>query len=187
MRGLRGDKAVFINKKTCDYNLDDLFKKHYRYIYKVVLAIVLDQEMAKDVTQEAFLKAFLKIDTLKDIEKFEKWVYSIAVNTCWDVLRKTSKIKSTNLDIEDYSIEDTSSLPDEIYEQSETREEIVRCIRQMDATTQQIINLKYYLGFTYEEISRFMNISLSNVKVKLHRSKKKILSRLGKGFKREAL
>ena len=57
----------------------------------------------------------------------------------------------------------------------------------MDATTQQIINLKYYLGFTYEEISRFMNISLSNVKVRLHRSKKKILSKLGKGFKREAL
>jgi RNA polymerase sigma-70 factor (ECF subfamily) len=178
---------VFGNKKN-DLDMDELFNKHYEYIFKVILSVVLDYEVAKDVTQETFMKAFLRIETLRDKDKFDKWIYSIAINTCKDSLRKTSKLKAKSTNLDDVKIiKDPSFLPDEIFEHKETKKEVVKCIKELDEKTQQIINLKYYLGFTYEEISKFMNISLSNVKIKLHRSKKKILSKLGTGLKKEAL
>jgi len=72
------------------------------------------------------------------------------------------------------------NVPDKIYEDSEARRELKAFIGEMDADTQTIINLRYFEDFTYEQIAEYMDTKENNVKVKLHRAKRKIADKIKK-------
>jgi RNA polymerase sigma-70 factor, ECF subfamily len=67
--------------------LKELFEKNYEKVYKKAYMLLFNAEMAKDATQEAFLKAYQKIDSLKDIDRFEVWIYAIIQNICRNMIK----------------------------------------------------------------------------------------------------
>lgn len=174
--------------KSNEIALEVLFEDYYDRVYRAAFLVVFDRELASDATQEAFLRAFKKMDTLKDKSKFGAWICTIVVNICKDMLRKIIVDRQKNISIYDLDgnikeyIHELSdfNIPDIVYENIELRQELEQCINEQDIDIKTIINLKYYQDCTYDEISVIMDIKEGTVKSKLYRAKKKIAKRLEK-------
>ena len=171
-----------------EYSIQVLFEENYDRAYNTAIAILLNKELAKDAVQEAFLRVLLKIDTLRDKSKFSIWICSITKNICRDMLRQICKQRNRNISIYDEAgniknnIVELSDLniPDKIYEDNEARQELKAFIGEMDSDTQTVINLRYFEDFTYEQIAEYMDIKENNVKVTLHRAKRKVGDKIKK-------
>ncbi len=181
--GFANDKVDNLYEST----IEVLFEENYEKAYNTAIAILLNKELAKDAVQEAFLRAFIKIDTLKDKSKFSVWICTITRNVCRDMLRQICKQKGKNISIydKDGNVKNLIELsdfnvPDEIYENKEIRQEIKECIDELDADSQRVINLRFFEDYTYEQIAECMNISINNVKVKLYRAKHRMSDELKK-------
>lgn len=172
-----------------------LFNKSFKKVYKTSFAILLDAELAKDAAQEAFIQAYLKFDTLKDIDKFDAWICSIAVNTSKNILKKKikhtgkfvsmydqkGKIKNNIIELIDFNI------PEDIYENTELIRELLKCIENLNSEEKRIINLKYYNEFTFKQIAEYLELNTSTVKMKFQRAKEKLLTKLKKYSRHEGV
>lgn len=167
--------------------LKELFEKSYGKVYKKAFMILFDAEMAKDATQEVFLKAFQKIDTLKEMSKFDAWVHAIAQNTCRNMIKK-NHYRNKNIvlyDNEDrisYNIDEFNGIdiPENIFENKELRGELHKYINDLEQDEQNIIHLRLHYDFTYKQIANHLNIKEGTVKSKVHRAKEKIYYKLQK-------
>jgi RNA polymerase sigma-70 factor (ECF subfamily) len=166
-----------------------LFEENYDRAYNTAIAILSNKDLAKDAVQEAFSRALLKINTLNDKSKFSAWICSITKNICRDMLRQINRQNGKNTSIydEDGDVKNITELsdfnvPEIIYEDKEIRQEIKDCMDELDADSQQVINLRFFEELTYEEIAEHMNISVNTVKVKLYRAKQRMADKLRKHF-----
>lgn len=175
------------NREQYESSLEILFEENYERIYRFSMSLTSDPELAEEVTQEAFYKAFLKLETLKDKGKFYSWVCSIAINEYKDMLRKRIERRNRNItiynqngELQDDNIPELRETkdPERIYEDREAIHEVVKCVEELSIEEQQIINLKYYHGLTYAEIEEILGIKADNAKVKSFRAKKKVMERL---------
>lgn len=177
------------NKRNAyEDSLQILFESTYRKVYLAAYSILLDSEMAKDAAQEAYLRAFKSINTLREKSKFQAWVCSIAINTSKDMLRDKIKQRkhrfepinnpSEGIKLELENILIDYNLPDDIYEKGELRREIMEILNSLKEIERQIIILKYYQDLSYDEIAAILNTKIGTVKSTFHRSKSKILRKL---------
>lgn len=139
-----------------------------------VTMTVKNQWAADDITQETFIKAYKKIDSLKDIAKIKSWLIRIAHNLCVDYFRTASNDKLDSWD----SIEEVFSsniLP--MGKQLE-REEMSQCVQKkmllLPQSYRTILFLFDIAGLTHLEIAEILELKLSNVKVRLHRARAKM-------------
>ena len=168
-----------------EYSIEVLFEEYYTMAYKKALSMLPNEEYAKDAVQEAFIKAFLNMNELKNKSKFKAWICTIIKNVCIDMLRQTKRLKAKNESIydEDGNLKNLIELqdfdvPDAICENAEIRKEIKECIDELDSDSQQVINLRFFYDYTYEQIAEHMNININTVKVKLYRAKKRLADKL---------
>lgn len=162
--------------------LQALFADNYKKAYNTAYKITFDKELAKDATQEAFLRAFKGIDTLKDKNKFSAWLCSITANVCYDMLRQIIIQKDNSVpffnneeDTREPIVEQRDfNIPEKIYENKEIRLEIKKCINEMPHDMRQILVLRIYQGLSYAEIAEYMDMNENTVKTKIHRAKVRI-------------
>lgn len=173
--------------KGYEYAIEILFGENYDKVYRKASSILSDAELAKDATQETFLRAFSKMDTLTDKSKFSSWVCSIAINICNRMLMQKINYRSNNLSIyDDGNIRDNISglidfnVPDNIYEDSEIRQELKQYIGELDVESRQIINMQIYNEFSIEEIAACMDMKVGTIKSKIHRAKHKVADKFRK-------
>ena len=169
-------------------DLSSLFENHYEKVYKTAVMFTLDAELAKDATQEAFLEAFQNIGSLKDSGKFGAWVYSIVMNKCKDMLKKRNKIWNKNIalydntDYEEYNIIELYDyqIPEWLFEEKELKQELHKCIAELDYDEQQVIHLKYHHDLTSMQIANQISMKEGTVKSKIYRAKAKVHDKLQK-------
>lgn len=172
-----------------------LYENNYHRVYKTAYAITQDAGLAEDVVQEVFCSAFSSLDTLKDKDKFGKWVCVIAVNISNNMLRKKIKQRNRNISLydKDGNIQSciielrASNNPEEAYEDKEEIQQILSCIDGLNAEEKQIIHLKFFEDFTYTQIAEQLQLKESTIKMKVLRSKAKIAKRLERYFKQEGV
>ena len=168
-RILAGDDAAF----------SALVKKYQKSVHALAWRKTGDFHVAEEITQDTFLKAYQNLSTLKEPQKFAGWLYVIAANYCKMWMRK--KRLSTQ------SLEDTSSAELEnatysgyvIAENERTTAEAQReVVKKLLATLQEsdriVITLYYLGGMTYEEISEFLGVSVSAIKNRLYRARRRL-------------
>lgn len=126
---------------------------------------VKEEEIAKDLAQEAFLKAFQNISSFRGQSLFYTWLYRITSNLCTDYLKKKKK---TFLYQENYNPQYSSS------EESLLQEFLPHLPRKQ----REVIEMS--LQFSQKEIARKLNIPYGTVRSRLHYAKKKIRDRLRK-------
>jgi len=181
-------------KKWDEYAWQVLYESNYNKVYKAAYSIILDAEMAEEITQITFMKAFININQLRDKEKFIPWICKIAVNVARDMLKQ--KIAERNKIISLYDdegnmkeyIEELINFksPEDEYEISEVIDSIIGCVNDLSSDDKTILHLKYIEGYTYEEISELMNINRNTIGTKILRTKKKISLELNKIYRLEA-
>lgn len=163
-----------------------LVNKHKTMAYNLAFRILKSREDAEEVAQDSFLKAFQSIKDFKRESKFSTWLYRIIYNNC------ISKARKKKLDAASYD--------DEMYEWMEP-EETARVLEKMHGLEQKkyvnealarlpgddaaVVSLFYMNESSVEEISEVTGLSQSNVKVKLHRARKKLYEELNGLLKSE--
>ena len=161
------------NGHTEDFSV--LVDSYSRPLYSLIVQIVDCPEDAEEVLQDVFLKAFRSLNRYKGECKLSTWLYRIAYNAAISAIRKK---KQEFLYIDENTI---NNVPDERVEDmlspSDGEERVVRlsqAINRLNGEEKALITLFYYEEKSMEEIGEVLKLSLSNVKVKLHRTRKKI-------------
>jgi len=152
---------------------------YQQMVFTVALKIANNREDAEDITQEVFIKAFKSLDSFKEESEFSTWLYRIAYNTTLSELRKR-KIAFSSFD--DFSTLKEEEI-DENREDIATEEKILyleKALKTLPAEDALLITMFYLDNQSVEEISRISNLSQANVKVKLHRIRKKLAIEINK-------
>jgi len=145
-----------------------LYKLYYRPMYSVCLRIINNETEAEDVMQEAFLKAFSKIDTYKGEVSFGAWLKKIVINRSLDVLKKR-KVKFEEIN------EKTNQLPDYQMETKEVNVQVIKdAIQKLPDGYRVVLSLYLIEGYDHEEISEILEISNSNSRTQYLRAKNKL-------------
>ncbi len=163
-----------------------LVDKYKTMAYNIAIQIVRNNEDAEEVTQDAFLKAYQSISSFKGESKFSTWFYRVVFNLAVSKTRK-KKIETSNIDdiqIADKDITDSYESYSKL-EQAERIHQLKQAINELKEEESLIITLFYLNENSIEEISEITNFSVSNVKVKLFRARKKLFTILNKMNKKE--
>jgi RNA polymerase sigma-70 factor (ECF subfamily) len=150
-----------------------------------------DPAEADDLTQETFLRAIRKLDTLNDVTKLSAWLYRIATNICHDRYRQLARRReSVSLDAEpdesppsrdELLAADSGPALDQLLEQSEMSDCVQNYINELPDSYRAVILLHDLEGLTNDEIARMLECTLGTVKIRLHRARTKLKSALENG------
>lgn len=156
-----------------------LIDRYQNLVFTVVLRVVKVREEAEEVAQDTFLKAFESLNSYRGESKFSSWLYSIAYRKALDRVRKNNRMKPVELveDITEKNVEDIDNAL-HFLEQKERNDTIRKCIEQLPEQEGAIITFYYFDDLSVREISKITNLTEDNVKVKLHRSRKKLFTLL---------
>jgi RNA polymerase sigma-70 factor (ECF subfamily) len=153
-----------------------LVKRYQKGLCIYLFNMLRDDMLAEDIAQESFLQAFQKLNTYNLNYSFSTWLYRIARNKALRHIEKNKK-NITNYDFE--SVEHTTLMSaHEEVTQNENREHIQMIIRSLKPEYQEVLNLYYWNGKSYSEISDIIDRPVNTVRTLLHRSKESIRKEL---------
>lgn len=158
-----------------DLSFKFLYGTYYKKVYNTCLMILKNPSLAEEATQESFINAYKKIDTLKDPTKFGSWIASIAAKYSLNLYNRNKKILYVEKDdVLDLFVNVSKNMvdPEEILEQKELNRELRTAINKLKPLQSQIIILKYYWELTEQEIAETLEIPVGTVKSSLYRAKK---------------
>ena len=168
-RILQGDEDAF----------SPLVTKYQKRVHALVWRKIGDFHIAQEITQDAFLKAYQKLGTLKNHAQFPGWLYVIAANLCSDWFRK-NPLPEQSLEVTDISEVNQVSYSRYVAEKQatetdETRRGIVKKLLQKLPESERTVMTLYYLGeMTIKAISEFLGVSPNTVKSRLSRARNRL-------------
>lgn len=166
---LAGDKSAFAA----------IIQTYKNPLYATILRMTYDTQLAQDLVQEAFIKIYEQLAHYKATGSFKSWLYRVAINHCVDELRK-KQYQYKNEPIEDGQLVERNH-PEVVYLKRERERQLERLLSQLPEQERMILLLRYNNECSYEEISALLHISVSDVRNKLHRSKKKMRQQVKEG------
>jgi RNA polymerase sigma-70 factor (ECF subfamily) len=152
--------------------MSELITIHKVLVYTIIFRMVSDAELSKDLTQETFIRFFLKIDKVKYAEKTRAWICRIARNIVYDHFRKEKRKKTVPLD----EIPETSGKSN--IEKRHKKMIIQDAMQRLKERDRMLLTMAYYEGFSLAEIAETMQISMNNAKVRLHRARLRLRDEL---------
>ncbi len=156
-----------------------LVKKYERMVFTIAVKMMQSREEAEDVAQEAFIKSFKSLKRFKGDAKFSTWLYRISYNHCLDKLKERKRhFHSEDIDV--IQEKDLNFETDILYtiERKERKEIIDNALKKLTDEEQIIMTLYYFEELSIKEISKITAINANNIKIKLYRSRNKLLSLL---------
>ncbi len=151
-----------------------LYDRYSGKIFGKCLALLKDEALAQDATQEIFTKIFLNLAKFGEKAKFSTWVYSITYNFCIDFLRRKKKMQ--NLFAEDKEVERLGDVADEVPDEELMEMEAVQLRTVLDSIPvddKAVLLMKYQDDMSIKEIADLLDKTESAVKMKLKRAKEK--------------
>jgi RNA polymerase sigma factor (sigma-70 family) len=150
---------------------------HKGLVFTIILRMTNDYHTSEDLTQDTFIKAFMNIKRVKSGDHFRPWICTIARNIVRDYYRRTKNNPSLSFDqIKDYRGQSDDSVRKRIVIQD--------ALAKLAERDRMLLTLTYYQGFTLREVADVMKISENNVKVCIHRARKRLRKHL-KGYENE--
>ncbi|MGH1387662.1 RNA polymerase sigma factor [Kordia sp.] len=152
-----------------------LVTKYQLMIFTLALRMVGNREDAEEVSQDTFVKAYKALDSFKGTSKFSTWLYRIVYNTSLDYIKKNKRIILSE-HIDEINEADIGSMQNALtyIEAKEKKQLIEKALLQLPEEERVLLTLFYFEELSLKEISEIVKISYDNVKIKLHRSRKKL-------------
>ena len=155
-----------------------LVRRYQNSVVASAISVTKQQFMAEDAAQDAFVTAWMKLNTLQEPKKYGSWVCRIAKNCALNMIKRYRSFLPLDA-IENINIySDDSRNPAEIYALSEEKEEIGKSIERLPERIKTIIQLHYFEGLSIADIADRMRISEGTVKSQLHDGRKRIRKEL---------
>ncbi len=165
---------------------EELVRIHQRRVLAVVSGILRGNPDVEDVAQQALAKAYFSIRRFDLRAAFGTWLYKIAVNECWDYLRK-KKVRRLvyESDLSEDQLRKLDSLPEHGYRETaprqdqesqvEQRELVERLLSHLEEKDQAMLMMKEVEGFSVEEIGEILGLNVNTVKVRLFRARGRLM------------
>jgi RNA polymerase sigma-70 factor (ECF subfamily) len=150
---------------------NELYKLYAGAMYNIARRMMGDEEEARDVMQDAFVHAFMKLRSLKDPALFSAWIKRIVINHCINALKK-KKLDQEPLE-EKHDHQDPEDNDSEEFIQYGMRR-IVEAMDQISEGCRTVLNLYVFEGYDHQEISEILSISTSASKAQLSKAKTRI-------------
>lgn len=157
-----------------DRDFAAFYDRYYDRIHGFIRARVRDTWYADDLTQDTFFQARQRMGMLRDIGKIKPWLFRIAYNTCQDHYRGANTRPGTLIPLEgEIGLADPHR-PEKWLEQQQMNHCVQKHIQLLPDAYRTVLWLYDVLGFTHKEIAEVLAIDAGNVKVRLHRARKKM-------------
>ncbi len=161
-RAQAGDRGAF----------EELVRRHADRLYAVVLRFVADREVAEEVTQESFLRAWRAIGRFQRRSRFFTWLYRIGINEAKRRVEREAAERTVSLDEEPLlDVPDWSQAPEARAEQSDLRRVLEDSIRALPIEYRAPVILRDVEGLTTKEAAEVMELSEAAFKSRLHRAR----------------
>ena len=163
-RAADGDPAAF----------DWLMRRYQDAVFNMLYRMTGNQDLAFDLVQDTFLKAYRSIDTFRHGARFYTWVYRIAVNSLRSHWRKQGRLpteQSLDEDPGEYIAPSTSNNPADLAEAGETDAIVQRSISTLPEHQRMVLVLRDVEALEYEQIAEMLQLNIGTVKSRLHRAR----------------
>jgi len=145
-------------------------------VFGAAYALVGNFHDAQDLAQESFIRAWSRLDKLRDPDRFPGWLYRITRNCCLDFLRRR-ETGAVPLSQDNVPASDVPTAP-ETLEKAEMREAVLDAIRSLSEPNRLATTLFYIDGYTVEEVAQFLEVPPGTVKRRLHDSRQRLKERM---------
>ncbi len=160
-----GDKSAF----------EELVKRHQDLVFSLSFKLTGNRELANDVAQESFIRAWKAIEKFRGDSTFGTWIYRITVNTAWTLRKKAKKHYSLNIeDTQEPVVIDEKKDPELVAINSDLSVVLRKALNQIPLEQRIIVELKNIEGRSHKEIADYLDISVTAAKVRLHRAHQKL-------------
>jgi RNA polymerase sigma-70 factor (ECF subfamily) len=167
-RAQAGDRGAF----------SDLVRLHQDEVYTLAMRLVGDRELAADISQEAFVRAWRALPNFRGDAKFSTWMHRITVNVAWTQRRKQRKHRADPID-ESFTEPIAESIsPERAAESAAIQGRLREALQQLAKPTRTVVVLKDVYGWTHGEIAESLDITVTAAKVRLHRGRKQLRDQL---------
>ncbi|NDI98877.1 RNA polymerase sigma factor [Flavobacterium sp. LaA7.5] len=157
----------------------EIYNAYYKAMYNIALRIVKDVHWAEDVMQEAFLKAFTKLDSFKGEVTFGAWLKRIVINHSLDSYKKINVEAMSPIEQVLHKVEDDTETYNEDIDFSQVKlEQVKTAINNLRDNYRIILTLLYIEGYDQEEICEILNINAGNCRTTISRARESLLKKL---------
>ncbi|MBI2637481.1 MAG: RNA polymerase sigma factor [Candidatus Sungbacteria bacterium] len=169
------DEVVLEGPQRDPRLVEILVRKYQAPFFRTAMRVVHNKQDAEDIVQEAFLKIYSKAHLFKKREgaSLKSWIYAILVNTAISHIRKHKQAKSKELQwdpVLDSVLPDPEGLQE--IEKREVQSVLAGVLGELPPELRTVLEMRYFEDESYKTIAAKSNISLENVKIRIHRAKK---------------
>jgi RNA polymerase sigma-70 factor (ECF subfamily) len=165
-RYLGGDMSAF----------DELVRAHEDRVFAICLRMMTNRDAALDAVQETFLTVFRKADRFEAKAAFSTWLYRVAVNTCYDQLRKAKRRRTEPLpELTDPADPQSGDEFDAV----ELRPDIEDALLKVGVEFRSAVVLVDLQGLSLDQASQILDVPIGTVKSRVFRGRKQLASSLG--------
>ena len=172
-------------------SFEQIYQKYGERVLNLAYRFTRNEETARDLTQDVFVKIYQKLDTYRSQSHIYTWIYRIAVNHFLNYIKKERKWRWTQL-LEKTSGEERHAegsidahwptghmpSPDRVLEKTEREKIVLDLINSLPPKYRTPLILQRYEEMNYQEIAEILSLSGSAVETRLHRAKKMLLEKL---------
>ena len=168
----------FQNGDTEAFN--PLVLKYEKKIYNLIYQRIRDREIAKDISQEVFLKAFKALPDFKGGSAFYSWIYRIAINSSIDFQRRRNRNRVLTFEElppdadEVLRMSDAHPSPEKLLEEKELGKIIREAVRKLPPGQRRVFNLRHRRELAIKEIAVLLNRSEGTIKTHLHHAHRRL-------------
>lgn len=175
----RGEIAAF----------EELVRRHTKRVFAVAQHITRSREDAEEVSQETFLRAFLRLCDFEEKAQFSTWLTRIAVNAALTTVARSSRDKVVSRDERGWEgpsipehVPDWRLNPEQLYSQSQLREILRQALEDLPQAYSTVFILRDVQGFSISETAAVLELSIPTVKTRLFRARLQLRESLSKFF-----
>lgn len=166
----------------------ELVNTYKDLVFSLALKMTKNREEAEEVSQDTFIKAYKNLSKFKGDSKFSTWLYKNTYHNCLDSFKKNEKNYKTATLNNQFSINISSTENIlEIIEKKERAKILKTCLEDLPEDEKTILWFFYYKELSLKEIIEITNFSEANIKVKLHRARKHLLTIVKERFEPEMI
>lgn len=174
------DLGLVKRAKSGDYQAFDLLVLKYQSrLISTAFKFVKDVQIAEDVVQDSFIKAYKALESFREDSSFYTWIYRITVNTSKNFLvskkRKSELLNSDLSEEASYEIEPVETYsPEDLLQATQLKKVITETIDQLGEDTRTALTLRELDGLSYEQIAEVVNCPVGTVRSRIFRGREVI-------------
>ena len=152
---------------------EGLVERYQRVLFTVALRMLGDADEASDAAQNAFVKAYQKLETFDVSRRFFSWIYRILVNECLNARRDHPRHEPLAPDLA------AVGTPADFFETGERRKRVQAAILALPMEYREVIVLRHFTELSYEEIGETLRVPAKTVKSRLYTARERLAAMLG--------